>query len=369
MKIYNWQQADWPQFTYKLNQMEEGLFAFERQAGTLEGIATSLPQGMQQDHLVNTMLLEAMKTSEIEGVHLSRKDVLSSIRRNLGLDPDQIAIGDKKAKGTADMLSDVRITYEDPLDEKKLFHWHVMLMADTRGVQIGKWRDHPEPMQVISGAIGKEKIHFEAPPSDRVPVEMRSFIYWYNETAPGGKKQMLSGLVRSAIAHLYFETIHPFEDGNGRIGRALSEKVLAQHLGKPLLFSLSAAIESAKSEYYHALEKAQRSNDITTWIEYFVNLINRAQSDALNQITFTLKKTRLFDTYQNVLNNRQEKVIRRMLEAGPDGFEGGMNATKYKSIAKISKATATRDLQDLVEKNILSLNKGGGRSTSYSLNL
>lgn len=369
MKKYNWQQADWPAFTYKLTSLEERLFAFERQAGTLEGIATSLPQGMQLDHLVDTMLLEAMKTSEIEGVSLSRKDVLSSIRKNLGLITDPNTLVDKKSKGIADMLADVRKTFQEPLNEQILFKWHVMLMADTRRVQIGKWRDHPEPMQVISGAIGKEKIHFEAPPSDKVPVEMNSFIDWYNATSPGGKNQIKSGLVRSAIAHLYFETIHPFEDGNGRIGRALSEKVLAQHLGKPLLFSLSPAIESAKGEYYQALETAQRSNDITMWIEFFVDLINRAQSDGLSRITFTLKKTKFFDTYKNVLNKRQEKVINRMLEAGPDGFEGGMNATKYKNITRASKATATRDLQDLVEKNIVSLNKGGGRSTSYSLNL
>ncbi len=369
MRTYNWQQTDWPQFTFQLEQLEESLFFFERQAGTLEGVAASLHQGMQVDHIINTMLLEAIKTSEIEGVYLSRKDVLSSIKKNLGLDPESITTVDKKSKGIADMLSNIRSTFHEPLDEKKLFDWHTMLMADTKGIQIGKWRHHAEPMQVISGAIGKEKIHFEAPPSNRIPMEMKSFIQWFNATSPGGDIQMKSGPVRSAIAHLYFETIHPFEDGNGRIGRALSEKVLAQHLGKPLLFSLSAAIESSKNEYYSALETAQRSNVITPWIIYFVTLINKAQSDGLNQITFTLKKTRFFDKHQNEMNTRQQKVISRMLEAGPNGFEGGMNATKYKNIARISKATATRDLQELVAREILIPNQGGGRSTSYSVNM
>lgn len=369
MQRYNWQQKDWPYFRYHLEDLEQKLFEYERQAGTLKGISGAIPHDIQLEHVVSTILIEAIKSSEIEGVFLSRKDVLSSIRKNMGLQFEGGSPRDKKSRGIADMLTDVRKTFAEPLREEKLFEWHVMLMADTPNINIGGWRTHQEPMQVISGAIGKEKIHFEAPPSDRVPREMEKFIEWYNQTAPGGSSQISSGLIRSAIAHLYFETIHPFEDGNGRIGRAISEKVLAQNLGRPLLFSLSSTIESKKSDYYNALEKAQRSNEISAWLNYFVDTILHAQADGLKQIQFTLHKTKFLDAHKSLLNARQEKVIKRMFESGPSGFEGGMNARKYVGITQTSKATATRDLQDLVEKKILRTNEGGGRSTSYSLNL
>ncbi len=187
-------------------------------------------------------------------------------------------------------------------------------------------------------------------------------------TAPGGENEINKPAVRSAIAHLYFESIHPFEDGNGRIGRAISEKALSQGVRRPVLLSLSKAIEANKKKYYEALQIAQRSNEITDWICYFVNMTIDAQNKAENQIEFTLKKTKFFDYFESQLNERQLKVIRRMLEEGVKGFEGGMNTKKYISISHTSKATATRDLQDLVEKTIF-IPSGGGRSTSYTINL
>jgi Fic family protein len=219
-------------------------------------------------------------------------------------------------------------------------------------------------MQIVSGGIGQELVHFEAPPSKQVPAEMDGFINWFNTSQDEIKKPIL----RAAIAHLYFESIHPFEDGNGRIGRAIAEKALSQSIGRPVLFSLSKSIEGNKKTYYDALQRAQRSNEITDWINYFVKTVLDAQIDAEQEIEFTLKKTKFFDEHKDELNDRQQKVVRRMLEEGHQGFEGGMNARKYVSLTGASKATATRDLQDLVQKEIFKP-IGGGRSTRYEINL
>jgi Fic family protein len=243
-----------------------------------------------------------------------------------------------------------------------------MIMAGSRGGKVGQWRRHVEPMQVVSGAVGKPTVHFEAPPSSRVPKEMTRFISWFNETAAGGKLEIKRPLVRAAVAHLYFESIHPFEDGNGRIGRALSEKALSQGIGRPALLSLSRAIEAQRKKYYEALQTGQQSNEITPWVTWFVNMAVEAQKHAEEQIEFTLKKTKFFDRFKDELNERQVKVMRRMLEEGPKGFQGGMNAKKYMGITDTSKATATRDLQDLVEKGVL-VPSGGGRSTRYEINI
>jgi Fic family protein len=241
-------------------------------------------------------------------------------------------------------------------------------MSQATRITIGAWRTHQEPMQVVSGAVGKEKIHFEAPPSAQVSAEMKKFIAWFNDTAPGAKNEIKKAPVRAAIAHLYFESIHPFEDGNGRIGRAIAEKALSQTIGRHVLLSLSQTIEADKKSYYLALESAQRSNEITGWMKYFVKTTLQAQLEAKRIIDLTLKKTKFFDLFKNKLNERQVKVIIKMLEAEPKGFEGGMTANKYISITKASKATATRDLQLLAELGVF-VSEGGGRSTRYSLNI
>jgi Fic family protein len=223
-------------------------------------------------------------------------------------------------------------------------------------------------MQVVSGPIGKETVHYEAPPSSIVSAEMQRFIQWFNDTGKGAALEISKPAIRSAIAHLYFETIHPFEDGNGRIGRAISEKALSQGLGQPVLLSLSKTIEANKADYYQALKAAQRSNEITPWIRYFVGVVLAAQKEAEEQIDFTLKKAKFFDRYDAQLNDRQLRVLRRMLEEGPKGFDGGMSAKKYVAITKTSKATATRDLQDLADKGAL-VAVGGGRSTRYEVGI
>lgn len=365
---YNWQQADWPDFRYKSKQLEQLLLKFLENTAHVNGMVSAMPEHSQVEAMLNMMVSEAIKTSEIEGEFLSRRDVVSSIRNNLGLNKKQDKIKDKKAEGAGKLMVAVRNEYTEALSEPMLCNWHKMLMADAKGINTGAWRKDAAPMQVISGAIGKEKVHFEAPPSVAVAKEMSRFIRWFNNTAPGRVNEIKSGPIRAAIAHLYFESIHPFEDGNGRIGRAIAEKALAQTIGRPLLLSLSLAIEGNKKAYYEALEHAQRSNEITKWLMYFVTALIEAQEQAHKLIAFTLQKTKFFDKYLPVLNERQLKAINKMLNEGPKGFDGGMTAQKYISITKTSKATATRDLQLLHDIGVLTA-VGAGRSTHYHLNI
>jgi len=364
---YNWQQPDWPEFRYDLSGIEETLFKFAEKTGRASGLLNGLTADAQLEATIEMMVVEAIKTSAIEGELLSRKDVMSSIRKSLGLEADHPS-GDKRAQGTAALMLAVRNSFADPLSEETLFEWHRLIMTGHRHVAAGQWRTHAEPMQVVSGAVGHEQVHFEAPPSSHIPAEMARFIQWFNDTAPEGAKEIRKAAVRSALAHLYFESVHPFEDGNGRIGRALSEKVLSQGLGRPALLSLSRAIEAKRRDYYDALKEGQQSNDVTPWVIWFVNIALEAQTQAEELIDFTLKKTRLFDRARNQLNDRQMQILRRMLEEGPDGFEGGMSAKKYMTITGASKATATRDLQDLAEKGIFAP-AGSGRSTRYQISL
>ena len=370
MATYNWQQKDWPQFKFSLDGVEDDLLIFSEKVGRVSGILEALPEETKQDVIVDIILAEAIKTSEIEGEYPSRKEVLSSIRKNLGLHHSPEHIKDKSAAGLGDLMIDVRKTFKEPLTEAKLFTWHKMLLRENKKMEVGKWRTHEEPMQVISGAMGKEKIHYQAPPSSKVAKEMKKFIQWFNDSGPGGKSEIKKAPVRSAIAHLYFETIHPFEDGNGRIGRAIAEKALSQTIGRPVILSLSRTIEAKKNIYYASLEKAQRLNEITPWMEYFVKTALDAQREAETQIEFTLKKTKFFDRFKDQFNERQLNVIKRMLEEGTKGFQGGMNATKYIGLTKTSKATATRDMQQLLEIGAFVLaGKAGGRSTSYNVAL
>lgn len=368
MLIYNWQQKDWPGFTFRQKEVEDSLLLLAEKAGHIAGILKALPPSIQMETVIDVMTAEAIKTSEIEGEFISRKDVMSSIKKNLGLLTDKTIVKDKKAKGVSELMVDVRNTFAEPLTKEKLFAWHTMLLSSEKNIEVGKWRTHKEPMQVVSGAVNKQKVHFEAPPSARVPKEMDRFVKWFNETAPGSPKEIKKAAIRSAIAHLYFESIHPFEDGNGRIGRAIAEKALSQGIGRPVLLSLSKTIEANKNDYYAALSKAQQRNEITNWINYFIKAVLDAQTEAEEQIDFTLKKVKFFDHFKNELNDRQLAVVKRMFDEGPDGFEGGMNARKYIGITKTSKATATRDLQLLAEIKAL-VASGGGRSTSYQLNL
>jgi Fic family protein len=365
---YNWQQEGWTKFTYDLREIEDQLFAFAEETGLMTGLLAALPEQEQAEAIVQMMVAEAVKTSEIEGEYLNRQDVVSSIRNKLGLNAQAEAVRDAKSQGAGELMVAVRDSYAEPLTQDMLFDWHRLLLGQSPQITVGAWRTHAEPMQVISGAMGKENVHFEAPPSARVPEEMQRFIDWFNDTAPDGAQPIKKAPVRSAIAHLYFESIHPFEDGNGRIGRAIAEKALAQTLNRTVLLSLSQTIEAEKKAYYTALETAQRSNEITPWLTYFVGVILKSQRQAKDLVQWTLKKAMFFDRYAHQWNERQRKAILRMLEEGPGGFKGGMTAAKYQSLTKAPKATATRDLQKLAEIGTL-ISQGGGRSTHYILNL
>ena len=360
---YIWQREDWPLFEYDLSSVEADLSLFSQKMGQTNGLLEGLTDDERKSSLLDLMVAEAVKTSEIEGEMVSRRDVMSSIRNNLGFNPVVERVQDQRAEGVAELILDGRDTFTDPLSEEVLMRWHRMLMkghdtSDDR-LLVGAWRTHPEAMQVISGPVGREKVHFEAPPSERVPAEMAGFLKWFNEA-------QTSPLIRSALAHLYFETIHPFEDGNGRIGRAISEKALSQGFGQPVLLSLSRVIEANRSAYYDALQAAQSKHRVNEWVTYFVAIVLEAQNEAEEQIRFTLKKAKFFNKYENALNERQVHVVRRILEEGPKGFQGGMNARKYQSLTKASKATATRDLQDLADRGIFT-KIGGGRSTRYEV--
>jgi Fic family protein len=316
---YNWQQTDWPEFRYDLMKVSPSLLTFAEHSGRLGGLLEGLPEDFGSEVVIDLMLAEAIKSSAIEGETLEREDVLSSIRNHLGLNPELSPVKSRMAAGAGELMVSIRSTYATPLSEVMLLSWHSMLLDGTPGILFGDWRQHIEPMQVISGRIDKPGVHFEAPPSKAVPAEMGRFIEWFNDTAPGGRTPIPQVLVRSALAHLYFESIHPFEDGNGRIGRAISEKALSQGMGRPAILSLSRTIEASRSAYYHALQSAQSSNEVTAWISYFVETALAAQLDAETQITFVLKKSKFYNRYERQINERQAKVIRRMFEAGPGG--------------------------------------------------
>lgn len=359
---YNWQQNDWCAFTYQLDKVEPLFYQFTQNLGCVNALLGTFSEEHQTEAIVEMMVSEAIKTSEIEGEFLSRIDVLSSIKNNLKLHPP-IFVKDKRAAGIGELLVHIRNTYQNPLTEATLLNWHKILMTGDTRINVGKWRSSSEPMQIISGHFGNIQVHFEAPPSERVPQEMQQFIKWYNE--PLDENPIKNTILKAAIAHLYFESIHPFEDGNGRIGRALSEKALFQGIGKPLLLSLSTTIETERQAYYAALQRGQSSNEITDWIFYFTNIIVKAQNAAEEKIRHTLHKMKFFDKFDEQLNDRQRKVILKML-ATNQPFKGGMRTKKYIAITKTSKATATRDLQDLVQKGIFQ-KSGDGRSVRYDL--
>jgi Fic family protein len=370
MSTYNWQMPDWPNFQYRVDALYDRLFLISEKSGFIGGKLAHLEKNLQTEALIDLLVEEAIKTSEIEGEYISRTDVRSSIKNKLNLNQTNIPVYDKRAEGVVDMMFEARNSFQAPLSDITLFNWHLMLMSAVRNpyLKIATWRTHDEPMQIISGNQGKSIVHYEAPPSKLVPAEMDRFIHWFNDTAPNGKNPIKSPPIRAAIAHLYFESIHPFEDGNGRIGRAIAEKALSQGFGYPVFFSLSQSIESNKKAYYTALHKASRTNEISEWIDYFIGVIFNAQLEVEAQINFVLKKSKFFDQYSNQLNDRQLKAIKRMLKAGIKGFEGGMTAKKYMVISDTSKATATRDLQELSALGIFHL-IGSGRSVRYELNL
>ena len=366
LMTYNWQLPDWPEFRYSLSGLEDSWLAFAKNSGRCGGLLEGLPNDLETETLLELMIAEAVKTSAIEGETLNPHDVMSSIRNHLGLNPKPQPVDGRLADGTGELMVAVRKGFREPLSDEMLFSWHRMLLGGSSRLHVGAWRVSGDPMQVVSGRIDRPTVHFEAPPAARVPAEMARFIAWFNDSAPGQPGAIPQAPVRAALAHLFFESIHPFEDGNGRIGRALAEKALSQSLGSPVILSLSRSIEAQRNDYYEALKSAQRSNEVTAWIHWFTGVALQAQEDAETQIRFVLRKSRFYQNFTPKLNERQLKVIHRMFEAGPGGFIGGMNARKYSALTGVSKATATRDLQHLSQLGALAPT-GGGRNTRYEL--
>jgi Fic family protein len=362
---WNWQQPHWPNFPYDAGALAPLEQQFLRKAGQFVGAYKHIGADEQETLKIELISDEAVKTSEIEGEILNRDSVQSSLRAELGLGPEAPNVRPAE-RGISRMMIDLYRNYAAPLSDQAMFDWHEMLLAADRDIEvIGGYRTHAEPMQVVAGPIHKRTVHFEAPPSAGVPEEMKRFIAWFNDTAPGSTKG-LPALTRASLAHLYFVCIHPFEDGNGRIGRAIAEKTLAQHLGQPTLIALAYTIERRRKEYYAALERNNKDLQIDDWMTYFASTILEAQGNTIERVDFYVAKAKFYERFRDQFNARQAKVIARLFREGVDGFKGGLSAENYIRITQTSRATATRDLQDLVEKGALT-KTGELRHTRYAL--
>lgn len=366
--VWNWMLKEWPRFTYNAEALEALEYQFSENSGTVFGVLKHVQEESKDNFLVEILSDEAIKTSEIEGEYLDRDSVQSSIKKNLGLAVETRKIPPAEY-GISEMMVDLYLNYNQTLTHEQLFLWHKMISNGRRDLtDIGRYRTHEDPMYVVSGRLDSPKVHFEAPPSKTVSVEMDKFVSWFNQEHQKFNKQNILPLAKAGIAHLWFVSIHPFEDGNGRIGRAIAEKSLAQSTLRPSLISLSSTIEANKKSYYTLLEKSNTTLEITDWLIYFANTILKAQENTLKRIDYLIEKTKFFDRYSSQLNERQFKVIKRLFEAGFDGFKGGLSANNYQTIAKASASTTTRDLQDLINKQIL-FKTGLLKSTRYFLNI
>jgi Fic family protein len=364
---WNWEQSDWPNFTYDSGALEPLEKEFLLRSGELIGACKHIHVDDQATLKIELITDEAVKTSEIEGEILNRASVQSSLRQQFGLGVEQAGVTPAE-RGISRMMIDLYQNFAMPLTDQMMFDWRTMLLSGDRSIKlIGGYRIHVDPMQIVSGADYKRTVHFEAPPSSRIRDEMKRFIVWFNDTVPGGKNP-LPALTRAGIGHVYFESIHPFEDGNGRIGRALAEKALAQNLGRPSLIALAYTVERKRKNYYAALGRSNKDNEITHWLTYFAETVLEAQTNTLKRVDFYVAKTKFYERLRGELNERQEKVLARMFQEGIDGFKGGLSAENYITITKASRATATRDLRDLVAKAALT-KIGELRHTRYYLNL
>jgi Fic family protein len=362
---WNWEKPDWPEFSYDPKSLEAKERQFLRQSGELMGVFRHLGADDQNALRIELISEEAIKTSEIEGEILNRDSVQSSLRHQFGLGPEGSNIPAAE-RGIASLMTDHYEHFQDPLNDATLFAWRNHLMGGNRSIKtIGAYRTHDEPMQVVSGPIYKPTIHFEAPPSKVMSDEMQCFTAWFNDTAPLGKAS-LPALTRAGLARLYFVCIHPFEDGNGRIGRALAEKSLAQNLGHPSLIALAYTIERRRKDYYAALERNDKNMEVTDWLRYFAETIIEAQTTTIQRVDFYVAKAKYYECLRGKLGERQAKVIARIFKEGIDGFKGGLSAENYISITGTSRATATRDLQDLVKKSAIT-KTGELRHTRYFL--
>lgn len=361
--LWNWQLPDWPKFTYETNRILQHERQFLIGLGSEFAYLQSIGEKERNQFIVEILSIEGIESSKIEGEVLERESLQSSIKRHFGLHAD-LKQGNEKESGMAELLYNVYETYDRPLTHEMLREWHSMLFKGQSNLSdFGKYRSHPEPMQIVSHHIDSNKVFFEATPSEKVPQEMTKFIEWFNATL---SSEPILG--RAAIAHVYFESIHPFEDGNGRIGRILVEKVLSQGVGQPILITVSKTIEKRRKEYYEALGRCNRTLMVQHWVEFFADVVLQSQENSMRLLHLLIDKSKMLTALTGQINPRQEKVLLRMFAEGLEGFKGGLSAENYIAITKTSRATATRDLTDLVQKVAL-VKTGELRHTRYWLKL
>jgi Fic family protein len=357
---------DWPRFHWNRERLAEPLAAVRHQQGRLIGHMEALGFNLRQEAVLQTLTEDVLKSSEIEGEKLDPAQVRSSIARRLGMDIGALKPADRNVEGVVEMMLDATRHYDKPLTDERLFAWHASLFPTGRSgmtkIKTGAWRDDSTaPMEVVSGPIGKEKVHFQAPEAKRLDADMRTFLAWFNANAD------IDQVLKAAQAHLWFVTIHPFDDGNGRIARAIADIALARSENSPQRFySMSAQIRQERAAYYDILEQTQKGTlDITPWMEWFLGCLGRAIEGAQTMLGSVLAKARFWKRIADFpINERQRVVLNRLL----NGFEGKLTTTKYAALAKCSQDTALRDILPLVERGILVRNPEGGRSTSYALN-
>lgn len=363
--MYSWNKPDWPAFTWDEKRLSRLVAEVSREQGRLLGKMEALGFELRKEAHLQTLTEDVVKSSEIEGEKLEREQVRSSIARRMGMDAGGLVPADRNVEGVVEMMLDATGNYADLLTEERLFAWHASLFPTGRSgmtrIRVGSWRDDSSgPMQVVSGAVGREKVHYEAPPAERVPDEMAKFLRWFEQ--PGD----MDSLLIAGLAHLWFVTIHPFDDGNGRIARAIADMALArsEKTGQRF-YSMSAQIRREHKSYYKTLERTQKDDlDITGWQEWFLNCLGRAIESASQTLGMVLGKARFWERFATEpLNERQINVLNRLL----DGFEGKLTTSKWAKLAKCSQDTAYRDILDLIERGALQKDAAGGRSTSYSL--
>jgi Fic family protein len=363
---YIWQAPDWPNWRYDLAALASPLAQVSHAQGLLLGRLTDIGLGLRDQASLAALTDDVIKTSEIEGEHLNAASVRSSIARRLGVDIGSLAPVDRHVEGVVEMVLDATINSASPLTQARLFGWHAALFptgySGLSRIAIGTWRDDAQgPMQVISGPIGRQRVHYEAPPAERLSDEAERFLGWLNAPV-----QAEPALIRAGLGHLWFVTLHPFDDGNGRIARAIGDMLLARADGSPQRFySLSAQIQRERKAYYEILERTQKGDlDVTEWLLWFLRMLGEAVRLANHALDAVLDKARFWQRMSGIaLNERQVKVLNRLL----DGFEGKLTSSKWAALAKCSTDTALRDIQELVTQGVLQRSGAGGRSTSYDL--
>lgn len=356
---------EWPNYSWDQEQLTPQLAAVRHRQGRLIGRMEAIGFGLRKEAVLETLTLDVLKSSEIEGEVLNLEQVRSSVARRLGMDIAGAIPADRHVEGVVEMMLDATQNFEAPLTAERLFSWHAALFPTGRSglhkIVAGAWRDDSKgPMQVVSGPVGREKVHYEAPKAKRLGAEMTKFMRWAN------KKDDTDPVLRAALAHLWFVTIHPFDDGNGRIARAIADWALAQsEYSSQRFYSMSSQIRLERNDYYDILKETQTGTlDVTAWMEWFLGCLDRAIGNTESSLAGVFRKAKFWENHaEKNLNDRQRLMLNKLL----DGFDGKLTSTKWAKIAKCSQDTAQRDIQALIDQNILVKDEAGGRSTSYSL--